>query len=399
MAAWRRSALVVPVARMETERRAVRITDPDGNLIAELVDDEVSAYDDDHLALRFREVEVEAGPAARREVVADVVERMVVAGARPGAHRSKVSRVLGPRASEAGDLDVPELGEKPTVRDVVRAGLGRSVLLVVAHDAGVRAGFDPEAVHQARVGTRRLHSDLQTLAPILLPVWTASLREELSWLGDALGDVRDADVLLERHEWMVAALEDGQRGAGGLLVERLRGQRDDARARLLEVLDAPRYLELLDRLVDAVQRPALTSQADRKAAKVLPPLAAEPWHRLRRAVDALGQDPSDEDLHKVRIRAKRARYAAELASLSAGKPARRFAKAIAGLQDALGALHDVTVSEAWLRATAGEVPSAPAAVAHQLAVQERAAADRLHREWDAAWKAVDKKGLRAWLRS
>ncbi|MEX2659280.1 MAG: CHAD domain-containing protein, partial [Acidimicrobiales bacterium] len=244
-----------------------------------------------------------------------------------------------------------------------------------------------------------LRSDLQAFGPILLPVWTTSLREELSWLADALGDVRDADVLLERLERMVPALEDGQHGAGGLLVERLRAQRDDARARLLEVLDAQRYLDLLDRLVDAVQRPALTSQGDRNAAKVLPSLAAEPWHRLRKAVDALGQVPTDEDLHKVRIRAKRARYAAELASLSAGKPARSFAKAIAGLQDVLGALHDATVSQAWLQAAAEQVPSAPAAVARHLALQERAAADRLHREWDAAWKAVDKKGLRAWLRS
>ncbi len=399
VSAWRRSAVLVPVARMETERRTIRLTDPDGTLLAELVDDEVSAYDDDHLALRFREVEVEAGPAdGAPGVVAAVVERLVEAGARPGGHRSKIARVLGPRASEPGDLDVPELGDDPTVCDVVRSGLARSVLLVVSHDAGARAGLDTEAVHQARVGTRRLRSDLQAFGPILLPAWASSLREELSWLADAYGDVRDADVLLERLEGMVAALGAGQRGAGSLLVERLRAQRDEARAHLIDVLDDQRYLDLLDRLVEAVRHPAVTSKGDSRASKVLPALAAEPWHRLRRAVDGLGDDPAVEDLHKVRIRAKRARYAAELASLSEGKPARRFAKAIAGLQDVLGALNDATVSEAWLRSTVADVPPGPAAVALELAQLEHDQADRLQREWGVAWKALDAKGLRAWLR-
>jgi CHAD domain-containing protein len=197
---------------------------------------------------------------------------------------------------------------------------------------------------------------------------------------------------------MVAGVPKGQRGAGSLLVERLRAERDDARTRLLGVLDDQRYLDLLDRLVEAVRNPAVTSKGDSPASKVLPALAAEPWHRLRRAVDGLSDEPADEDLHKVRIRAKRARYAAELASLSVGKPARRFAKAIAGLQDVLGALNDATVSEAWLRSAVADVPPGPAAVALELAQTERDHADRLHREWGVAWKALDAKGLRAWLR-
>lgn len=397
--AWRRGAPLEIVARFDTERRARVVTGPGGAVLAEVVDDEVSAYDGDHLAMRFRELEVEQGSGDGSSVVAALVDRLIGAGAGRSTHPSKLARVLGPRAGAPGDLDVGPLGERPTAGDVLRAGLARSAALVVAHDAGVRAGVDVEAVHQARVGTRRLRSDLQAFGPLLLPAWAADLRRELSWLADALGDVRDADVLLARLDRRVAALDAGERGAGALLVERLRADRVDAGARLAAVLDDERYVVLLDRLVDAVHHPAVTKEARRPAAKVLGTLAAEPWHRLRAAVDDLGADPTDDELHRVRIRAKRARYAAELASLSAGKGARRFAKAVAALQDVLGARNDAIVTEEWLRHAAGEVPPAPAAVALRLAEVERAAASEADRGWAESWQAVTAKGLRSWMRS
>ena len=397
--AWTRNALLVPVARLESERRTVVLRGQEGSDLVEVVDDEVSAFDGSHLALRFREVEVESGGGAPEDLVPAVVDRLAQAGARPGAHRSKVARVLGPRASEPGDLDLPPLGEDPTVAEVLQAGLARSVRLIVHHDAVVREGIDPEGVHQARVGTRRLRSDLRAYGSLLSPEWVASLRDELSWLADALGAVRDADVLLERLDHRVLALSAGERRGGRVLVKRLVADRDRARATLLEVLEDQRYLDLLDRLVDAVHHPAVIEAAGRPAREVLPDLAAEPWRRLRKRVRALGPDPEEEQLHAVRIRAKRTRYAAEVAAMAAGRPARRFAKAVAGLQEVLGALQDAAVSEAWLRSAAAEVPPGPAAVALHLADEERDEIERLRAAWGTAWKVVDDKGLRRWLRS
>lgn len=397
--AWRRGAPLAVVARFDTERRVRVVTGPGGAVLAEVVDDEVSVYEGDHLAMRFREIEVEQGSADGSSAVAALVDRLVGAGAGRSTHPSKLARALGPRASAPGDLDVAPLGERPSAGDVLRAGLARSATLVVAHDAGVRAGVDVEAVHQARVGTRRLRSDLQAFGPLLLPAWAADLRRELSWLADALGDVRDADVLLARLDRRVESLDAGERGAGGLLVERLRAERADAVARLAAVLDDERYVALLDRLIDAVHDPAVTKEACRPAAKVLGRLAAEPWHRLRSAVADLGDDPTDDELHRVRIRAKRVRYAAELASLSAGKGARRFAKAVAALQDVLGGRNDAIVTEEWLRRAAAEVPPAPAALALRLAEVERASVEAADLDWAESWQAVTAKGLRSWMRS
>jgi CHAD domain-containing protein len=398
LSAWTRNALLVPVAHLETLRRTIVVTGgEDGRQVAEVVDDEVSALHDGQLALRFRELEVEVEPDAPDGLLAAVVDRLVEAGARPGGHRSKVARVLGPRADEPGDLAVPELGKHPSVSDVLRAGIARSVTLIVTHDAGARAGIDPEAVHQARVGTRRLRSDLRTYRSLLLPAWAAALREELGWLAAALGGVRDADVLLERLERRVRDLPEEDRAAGAVLVDRLRAHRTEARRDLLDVLDDQRYLDLLDRLVDAVRHPAVVEAAARPAAKVLPGLAARPWRHLRQAVEALGDDPADEQLHEVRIRAKRARYAAEVAALVAGERARRFAKAVAGVQGVLGDLQDASVSEAWLRAAVADVDPAAAAVALRLAGEDRADADRARASWMAAWEPLTGKRLRSWL--
>ena len=51
-------------------------------------------------------------------------------------------------------------------------------------------------VHQARVAARRLRSDLKTFSLLLEPGWVGRVRDELRWVGDALGAVRDTDVLV-----------------------------------------------------------------------------------------------------------------------------------------------------------------------------------------------------------
>ena len=60
----------------------------------------------------------------------------------------------------------------------------------------------------------------------------------------------------------------------------------------------------------------------------------------------------------MRIRAKRCRYAAELASPVIGKPARDLAVALARVQDVLGEHQDAVVADAWLAKTAPECSAA-----------------------------------------
>jgi CHAD domain-containing protein len=270
-------------------------------------------------------------------------------------------------------------------------------LRLFRHEAGVRIGEDAEAVHQARVATRRIRSTLRTFSKLLDEEWTDRLRDDLKWLANLLGEVRDTDVLLERFSDHLAELPAEDEKAGRRLLTRLSEERDQARRRLLGAMGQEKYAELLEDLVEAAAAPALLPGADRPATEVTPPLVRRPWKKLRKEVRQAGDNPADEQLHKIRIRAKRARYAAEAVEPVIGKPAEAFADAIADLQSVLGDHQDAVVGEAWLRQAAEGARRDVALVAGQLIAAERASAADTRGRWRKVWKAANRKQLRAWL--
>ena len=397
LAAWVRTSSLVAVARLSTQRRTVRLVDDDGALLAEVVDDEVSVLHGRRVAVRFREVEAELAPEAPEELLPELVRQLRAAGAGPPDPTSKVRRALGPLAAGPPELAPVELGPDPSAGDVVRAAVTSSVLRLLAHDLGVRLGEAPEDVHQARVATRRLRSDLRTYGELLDEGWSEELRTDLKQVADALGAVRDADVLLDRLRERVERLQEDDRKAAATLITTLEAERDVHRRVLLDLLAGDAYRALLDRLVEGARAPQLTARAADPAVTVLPELASRPWDKLRQAVREVQPAGPDEQLHEVRIRAKRARYAAEVAALAVGRPASRFAKAAAGLQDVLGGLQDAVVTDAWLRKTAEGADGPVVLVAGQMVAMERDEADRARAAWRDAWNGVRKPTVRAWL--
>ncbi|HEX6677406.1 MAG TPA: CYTH and CHAD domain-containing protein [Actinomycetes bacterium] len=397
--AFVRGAKLAPVARLRAVRRPVALRNAAGEELAEVVDDEVRviAADGRRVAGRFRELEVELTDHALPDTLDRVLASLRAAGARDADGASKYRRALGDREVGPPELDLGELPARPSVEDLLRHDLTASVLRLFRHEAGVRIGEDPEAVHQARVACRRIRSTLRTFKSVLEPEWTARLRDELKWIAADLGGVRDADVLLAGLERGLATLPEADQAPGRRLLASLEGERDHARERLIEAMGEDRYAALLDDLVAAAVAPAVLADAARPAAGVLPPLAASAWSKLRKAVRRAGDEPSDEALHKIRIRAKRLRYAVEAIAPVMGKPARRLAKAAADLQDVLGDQHDAVVAEAWLRRTATNARRDQAVVAGELVALQQAAAARDRARWPKAWKALSKKRMTSWL--
>jgi CHAD domain-containing protein len=403
-----RDAPLAPVSRLVTIRRRVELRDAEGAKVAEIDDDEVSVFEGRRVAARFREVEVEVADDAPAALLGAVIGRLRFAGAGEADPVPKIVRALGAQAVEplplvalAARAAVPPAGAKLedlTARDVVRAAIASSVQRLLRHDPGVRLGDDPEDVHQARVATRRLRSDLRTFRALLDVEWVVALRDELAWIAAELGAVRDADVLDERLRRLVADLpEQDARGAAALL-RRLAAERAAARTRLLGGLDSDRYVKLLHALEDAAVSPRTLPEAEARAVDVVGELVRRPWKHLAGAVDALGSEPADDALHEVRIHAKRCRYAAEAVAPVAGKPAQRLADAVAGVQTVLGDFHDAVVGEQWLR-TAAPGATDRALVAGELVALERLEAARLRAGWKSAWKVASAKKLRSWLGS
>ncbi|WP_354003082.1 CYTH domain-containing protein [Microbacterium elymi] len=88
-----------PLARIRNRRTAYTLRDAEGALVAEVVDDQVSARDERAgTESSWREWEVELGPAAPADVDAffSAVDALVArAGGRPAASDSKLARALG----------------------------------------------------------------------------------------------------------------------------------------------------------------------------------------------------------------------------------------------------------------------------------------------------------------
>ena len=393
--AFVRGKPVVPVAKLRTVRKSVRLHGAGGEEIAEVVDDDVRVLHDGRVADRFREVEVELMDGAPASVLAELTQCLQNAGAGGFDETPKAVRALGPAAQAPRELHPVEVSPSSEAAALVRNALVSSVEQLLRHDALLRMHMDPEVVHKARVATRRLRSDLRSLMPLLDEEWATTLRDRIKWLADELGSVRDADVLLMRLRRDASRLPAADAQAAEAVTDRFAAQTTAARERLRSVLREPKYVALLDELVTAAAQPKLAPQAEAPALDVLPSLVDEPWSKLCRAIHNLEPEPPDEKLHQVRIKAKRCRYAAEAIEPACGKDAKRFARRVAKLQSVLGDLHDAVVADGCLRQVAGDRDEV--FVAGELAGMQAAAAAHARSSWRSAWKKASKKDLRFWM--
>ena len=392
--AYVRGSTLVPVASLSTLRRRVQLKNRDGQVLAEVVDDDVSVIQGLRVQSRFREVEVELRDPTADRLLEPILARLRGAGAGDEDQVSKLIRALGPRAAAPPEVDPITLDNSSTMGDLIRHTIAESVASLMRHDPGVRLGDDVEDVHRARGATRRLRSQLRTFRDVLDPTWTGSLREELRWLGTNLGTVRDKQVMSQRLRGRRAALPPDDGSLIDELAQELQNESEEARARLVLDMRADRYVDLIDRLVDASRSPVMTDQAQQPAATSMPALAHRDWKRLRKGVSGLPQSPADAELHRIRILAKRVRYAAEAASPVIGKKATRLAERAAALQDVLGDHQDSVTAQRWLR-DAGQ--GRRAFVAGELSALERDAAARDRARWQKTWKKLDRKPLKKWM--
>ncbi|MCU1345175.1 MAG: domain containing protein [Acidimicrobiia bacterium] len=318
----------------------------------------------------------------------------------PDVEREAKFAASGPQATPAPVPAAVKVDRRSSVQDLLRNVIGGSTRRLIDHSLALRMnGGEPETIHQARVATRRLRSDLRTFRRLLDSAWVASLRDELRWLAGPLGEVRDLDVMVGRLEPVVESMAASDRPHGHALLAGLRTQRQEAMARLTAQLDDPRFVTLVDRLLDASEAPPVTDDANGKAAVALVPIVKHPWRRLRTGVRELDDPPTDQALHALRIDAKRLRYALEAAQPVLGKSAGRQAKAVADLQGVLGDLHDSVVAGDRLRALGDSYGDPQAAlVVGTLIGWEHAQHEALRAQWKAKWEKASAKKLRRWMR-
>jgi len=375
----------VPVSTLRTWRTGVRVQVGGGGE-ADVVLDSVSVLMGGQIVERFRELEIEWLKGSDH-TGNGLIEKLEKAGARPHDGRPKLFRALS--VSYGLPAAVPE---HASVRECLRLYLSRQVEVLKRFDPGTRLGGESEDLHQMRVATRRLRSVLRSVHGMLDPEWAAPLLSGLMWLGQLLGFARDLDVQLEylRSEASQLGLRD--RKPVERFVSYLEEERAGAQRTLVGEMRSARYLGFLSKLEQALHEPVVV-ESDCRVEDV----AARAFKKLSKAMRDLPPSPSNADIHQVRIKAKRARYAAELAEASGGKSATRFIKVAKGFQDLLGTHHDAVLAERYMRDFVARLPGERAAFAAGLlmarAHQRR---DHVRDTFRSAWKRVKKRGKKAW---
>ncbi|MBH0202141.1 MAG: CYTH and CHAD domain-containing protein [Nitrospira sp.] len=377
---------LVPVVTLRVWRRGFLVRH--GRIpVAEIALDTVSVDKNGGIIQRFRELEIEQRQGDEA-FLRSLEQQLRELGASDHDGRPKLFRALSlpaptpPRQPEA---------EAPVV-DSLKWALAQHVGWLVAHDPGTRLGTEPESLHQMRVATRRLRAVLRTTQPILLPAWATSLQQELDWLSELLGPARDLDVQIAYFTEESAELDARDRKLLAQFIAHLRTQRAAVQQMVLSELTSARYFELLRRLQQAMQTPPIV-----ESPLTVPELATPAFKKLRKAISRLAPSPSDAALHKIRIKTKRARYAAELARSSLGKPAGRFITSARAVQDALGVHQDAIQAEHHVRLFLKYSTSVRAGfVAGRMVERQKQRRKLVRQEMKPLFKTLLKRGKKAW---
>ena len=343
---------LVPAFRSRFVRRRLTVDHRGSSIEVALDEGELVATTDGRTrreALAEVELELKAGTPLD---VLDYARRLMRKG-RPTlvpAVRSKAER--GYALASGGDLPVAratasgfarlmsaDIGAGDALRSVVRHALA----VLVANADAMRGASEPEHLHQARVALRRLRSAIRLLDPAGADL-PARLASRLRWLARALGEARDCDVLVDTTVPALLAAEGGTAKHGGDLLDCARHLRAQAMKEAVGAVSSRRYATLV---LDLAQWSATSGPPAVRLASTAPVLLEPLAEALERGGRAFGH-LSRRERHRVRIHAKRLRYALDLLAFALPGPGTSdFVDALADLQDTLGELNDAAV--AWER--------------------------------------------------
>lgn len=246
--------------------------------------------------------------------------------------------------------------ELPRSLDCVQGfrAIGFSCLRQIARNQPGVAAHDGEALHQLRVGLRRLRAALSLFKQLLGDAQSEAIKAELRWATEQLGAARDYDVFVSE---VGAATPSDEPHASELhaLENALRERRDRAFAAAEAAVGGERYQR-------ALLGTALWLLSGEFSTRAVEPQAAPARRRLRsfarkvltRRVRSLGKrlarlpELAPPERHRLRIAVKKLRYAVDFfGSLFPRRRGRRkrLISQLKKLQDKLGRLNDISVHQ------------------------------------------------------
>ncbi len=381
-------AKLAPVFTTEFERTSLRLAFADGGLAELCLDSGEIRSGHRRSAISEAEIELLAGsPARLYELALELAGRVPLRlGQASKAERGyALARNDPPRPVKAAQIELdPQGSVAAAFASVVRSCMAH----LQANETGFLAGKDPEYLHQVRVALRRLRACFSLFKAVIpepaFGTVTSGLREQNA----ALGRARDWDVFV--HEMLRALRSQRADEAAVMAFQRrcVRLGRIHLRAAQGAVASAAwqrLWLELGRLLADGAwmqAHEALALPVDGYAASLLQQRAASLKKRGKRLpeLDAKGR-------HRLRIAAKKLRYAAEFfAALFPRRRVRPYVQSLSAMQDVLGGLNDAATLLSLLPEACAGARAPDARVAGMIqgwsAASTHLQLDALARAWD-----------------
>ena len=392
---------LMPLFKATTRRERQQLLEAGSDLpLAEVDLDETSIEAPSGASQQLKRVEVEclhATPAALHPFVEQLREAAQLTPVAQSKFRAGLDTAGLHPGGELPPQDFTIVASQPFAQTQF-ALLRRYFAAVLDKEPLVRSGSAP-AVHEMRVAARHLDVLLRMFAGYG-PRWAVASRGTLRALIKALGTVRDRDVQLEYLLRSSVELIDSERAAIEPLRQRLSQQHARARARLLHLLDSSRTRSWIDHWLTQLRLDTGSSARARRAvtASVASELIRAMARKLRKRADRLSETSSADAFHKVRIRAKRLRYALDAFGTLYGDAAREYTRALAKLQDVLGEFHDSFVRGemfAELVTHGRRVPAATSFLAGRLVERDLREFDKCRRRFSKAYRRIKRRRWRA----
>jgi triphosphatase len=351
-----------PVFTVTTERRTYAI-ERDGAAIELALDRaEVAAGP---RASRFGEVELELkhGDAAAIFRVALDLSQAAPVRLSLATKSERGYALLGRLAPKPVKAERIKLQRDATTSADAFRIIARSCLSqLIRNEAILRDAHAPEALHQMRVGLRRLRAALSLFKDMLADRESRIIRSELRWISRRLGPIRDLDVFILRIR---NAAEAAGGGSEDILAE-AEQRRAEALEELLGLLAGERFrhsvlstaawIEAGDWLLhdDPAARQARQRPAEQHAAAEL----SKRWKRVLKRAKHIARLETEER-HRVRIEIKKLRYGTEFFhGLFPGQRAQEHRQAAVAileeLQETLGELNDIATAGGLIAASEAE---------------------------------------------
>jgi CHAD domain-containing protein len=226
----------------------------------------------------------------------------------------------------------------------------------VSYEAKVLKGDDADAIHDMRVGSRRLQQVLDLLYPKPLVPEIRRMRRQIRRCRQILGEVRNCDVLLEIVARSLGRKRSARREAWRAVHHYLRMRRSEIFLRAMRKLGkinlAGIYVDLKE-LMHQDAKPRQSAQNDPHLLQTPRPGLAEElsgalqlvWGCFEAQIDESHRDSHPEIIHGARIATKRLRYLLEVFHEFGVSGSADALTWLRQLQKDLGDWHDLVVLE------------------------------------------------------